>query len=177
MKLMNNKQAGFTLIELIIVIVILGILAVTAAPKFLDLQTDAKKSTMQGVKGAFDGATQIVYGKSVIAGNNKLADSYIDVDNDDAEDATKGDIAIKYGYPDATQAALENALDISLATDGSAEFTYEILASGANSGSFEVFPNGSVSSVATPTAGACLVRYTEATASSAAIITLVTTGC
>ncbi|WP_219592386.1 prepilin-type N-terminal cleavage/methylation domain-containing protein, partial [Aeromonas salmonicida] len=36
-----KKQAGFTLIELVIVIIILGILAVTAAPKFLNLQGDA----------------------------------------------------------------------------------------------------------------------------------------
>lgn len=39
-----KKQAGFTLIELVIVIIILGILAVTAAPKFLNLQDDARKS-------------------------------------------------------------------------------------------------------------------------------------
>ena len=42
-----KKQGGFTLIELVVVIVILGILAVTAAPKFLNLQDDAKNS---GVK-------------------------------------------------------------------------------------------------------------------------------
>lgn len=38
-----NKQSGFTLIELVIVIIILGILSVTAIPKFLDLQGDARK--------------------------------------------------------------------------------------------------------------------------------------
>ena len=46
-----KKQAGFTLIELVIVIIILGILAVTAAPKFLNLQDDARYSAAQGVAG------------------------------------------------------------------------------------------------------------------------------
>lgn len=46
-----KKQAGFTLIELVIVIIILGILAVTAAPKFLNLQDDARYSAAQGVQG------------------------------------------------------------------------------------------------------------------------------
>ncbi|HAA96802.1 MAG TPA: type II secretion system protein, partial [Alteromonas macleodii] len=43
-----STQQGFTLIELIIVIVLLGILAVTAAPKFLNLQDDARDSVLQG---------------------------------------------------------------------------------------------------------------------------------
>ena len=47
-----KRSAGFTLIELIIVIVILGILAVTAAPKFINLQGDARTSTVNGLKGA-----------------------------------------------------------------------------------------------------------------------------
>jgi MSHA pilin protein MshA len=41
-----NKQAGFTLIELVIVIVILGILAATAIPKFIDIQGDARASSL-----------------------------------------------------------------------------------------------------------------------------------
>lgn len=50
---MRNEK-GFTLIELVVVIVILGILAVTAAPKFLNIQRDARIATLHGVKGALE---------------------------------------------------------------------------------------------------------------------------
>ena len=59
---------GFTLIELVVVIVILGILSVTAAPRFLNLQSDARIATLQGAKGAVEGANGIVYGKAAIEG-------------------------------------------------------------------------------------------------------------
>lgn len=45
------KQKGFTLIELIVVIVILGILAATALPKFVDLTGDAQKAAVHGLPG------------------------------------------------------------------------------------------------------------------------------
>ncbi|WP_434138518.1 type II secretion system protein [Photobacterium leiognathi] len=63
-----KKQQGFTLIELVVVIVILGILAVTAAPKFMNLQGDARHASLQGLKGAIQGASGIVYGKAAIEG-------------------------------------------------------------------------------------------------------------
>ena len=70
-----QKQNGFTLVELVVVIIILGILAVTAAPKFINMQSDARVSTLQGVKGAINGANVMVYAKTSLKGaNNK--DSY-----------------------------------------------------------------------------------------------------
>ena len=58
---MNVKQAGFTLIELVMVIVILGILAAVAIPKFVDLSSDAKLAATQGVAGAINSAFAVNY--------------------------------------------------------------------------------------------------------------------
>lgn len=63
-----RNQKGFTLIELIIVIVVLGILAVTAAPQFIDFSSDARKSAVNGLKGGLQGAAQTVYGRAAIDG-------------------------------------------------------------------------------------------------------------
>lgn len=65
-KLSNTK--GFTLIELVVVIVILGILAATAAPKFIDLTGDAKASIIEGVRGSINSAADMAHAKALVSG-------------------------------------------------------------------------------------------------------------
>jgi MSHA pilin protein MshA len=61
------KQKGFTLIELVVVIVILGILAATALPKFVDLRGDAQQAAVSGVAGAITSAAALNFAKSQIS--------------------------------------------------------------------------------------------------------------
>ncbi len=58
---MRHRQLGFTMIELIVVIVILGILAATALPRFINLSGDAKAAALKGVAGAAASAMTINY--------------------------------------------------------------------------------------------------------------------
>ena len=94
-----KKQGGFTLIELVVVIVILGILAVTAAPRFLNLQDDAKNATLEGLAGAIQGASGIIYGKSAIEGEEALSSAQVTT--------TGGPVDTVFGYPAATSTAIQ----------------------------------------------------------------------
>ncbi len=80
----NGKSAGFTLIELVIVIVILGVLAAVAAPRFIDLSQDAERSALRAQASSIESASAINF---AAAAARRGAD---DADLSEVQDTTAG---------------------------------------------------------------------------------------
>lgn len=160
-KLASNNvgtQKGFTLIELVVVIVILGILAATAVPKFIDLTGDARASVMKGVQGSIYSAVNLAHAKALVS----------------AEIGATGEItiatnnyALVHGFPAAIATATGLGIENLIELDSSTEITV------AADGTDMVFTHSGA-----PTPTACIITYTNAANSETAPEVVATiTGC
>lgn len=151
-----KKQQGFTLIELIMVIVILGILAAFAIPKFANLGADARRSTMQGVEGAMKSASAISHAAWLANGTNPASVTL-----------EGANVAMVNGYPSA--AGIVVAANISGG------------ATAAAAGDFIVTSTATATTVqakGATTPASCQVVYTQsAAANTAPVITSTLTDC
>lgn len=114
---MNTQQKGFTLIELIIVIVVLGILAVTAAPQFISFSGDAREAKINQIKASMKAASQLVYGKAAVASveGQTIDDEGTVGDISDDTYPTADSYEVQYGYPAPSAGGIIAALDIDAA--------------------------------------------------------------
>lgn len=129
-----KRQAGFTIIELVMVIVILGILSAFALPRFADLGGDARTASLNGLAGALKSAAAIAHAEQLVSGGTLGASVTLEGQV----------VTMVNGYPTANAAGIGAAADV--------DSTYTVSAGAATGGATVTFTLQTN----------CLVTYTAA---------------
>jgi MSHA pilin protein MshA len=161
-----KKAAGFTLIELVIVIVILGILAAVAAPRFLNLQGDAYAANVKALKGSIQSAMTLGNTKAILEGEDRTTTATpVDIDGKD--------VTFIHGFPTADDAGIISMLqDLNVAASGSVDTEDFTAIGGGDTAGDELTIRPSARHDVE-----CEVVYKAATSAAAATVSSNTSGC
>lgn len=117
-KMGRLKQQGFSLIELVIVIVILGILAATAIPRFLNVTDDAEDASVDGVAGGLATAVSFVRSQWEVDGRNV---------NSVVLDGTTISVDPRFGFPTGTASSTSDVTDVTQMSDASCQEVFKAI--------------------------------------------------
>jgi MSHA pilin protein MshA len=134
---MKSKQAGFTLIELIVVIVVLGILAATIVPRFTRVQAEARIGVLQGLEASVRSAASMYHGVKLAQGTAAGA-----VVPSTSFEGVVADVADINFYPAATAAGIAALVD-----DPSNAFGAPTCAAGVCTWTYTSAPNPATCSI------------------------------
>lgn len=150
---MRRKSAGFTLIELVVVITILGILAAFALPRFIALDTQARVATVNGLLGSVKSGAALARALSMATSSS-------------ASVTMEGQtVNLVNSYPDAGATGIANAVNTA-----TADFTF-------TAGAPVATGTATWTKTGAPTPANCVVSYTPALAGASPTVTVTTTGC